>query len=183
MYCRCDLTNTGLEEEYRFLRVPEKGPSTVDWRGEGYVLDEHLVERIRRGELPPPPKVMLQTPSPGSESVLTELRCRFAQRLYVTWADPRMLEIMPAGVDKGVALERLARQLQVPLGETLALGDGHNDLPMLRCAGKAAVMGNAAPEVRAAALDAGAKLAPSLAQQGFIRAILAHVPGRDERGP
>jgi hypothetical protein len=51
------------------------------------------------------------------------------------------------GADKGTALEAVAETLGVPMNNTLAVGDWHNDLPMLAKAGYAAVMGNAPPEI------------------------------------
>jgi hypothetical protein len=55
--------------------------------------------------------------------------------------------LSPMGADKGTALEAVAETLGVPMNNTLAVGDWHNDLPMLAKAGYAAVMGNAPPEI------------------------------------
>jgi len=52
---------------------------------------------------------------------------------------------------KGAGLRWLAQRLNIPLSETLAIGDGVNDISMLREAGLGIAMGNAAPEVQAAA--------------------------------
>ncbi|MEO7002478.1 MAG: HAD family hydrolase [Ktedonobacterales bacterium] len=52
---------------------------------------------------------------------------------------------------KGAGLTRLAQRLGVPMAQTLAIGDGVNDILMLRAAGIGVAMGHAAPEVRAAA--------------------------------
>ena len=56
-----------------------------------------------------------------------------------------------AAANKGTALEALCRHLGVTMEETIAFGDGTNDLTMLRAAGLGVAMGNAAPEVKAAA--------------------------------
>lgn len=55
------------------------------------------------------------------------------------------------GVDKGAALDTAARVVGTDLSGVLALGDGHNDIPMLSLAGTAVAMGQAHPDVRAAA--------------------------------
>lgn len=55
--------------------------------------------------------------------------------------------LSPMGADKGTALEAVAETLGVPMKNTLAVGDWHNDIPMLAKAGYAAVMGNAPPEI------------------------------------
>jgi len=61
------------------------------------------------------------------------------------------LEILPAGVSKGVALPVLARALGVSLERVVAVGDNHNDVTMLRAAGLGVAVEGAPPEVLAAA--------------------------------
>ena len=61
------------------------------------------------------------------------------------------LELLPAGISKGVALPVLARALGVPLGRVVAVGDNHNDLTMLEAAGLGVAVEGAPPEVLAAA--------------------------------
>ncbi|GFR40335.1 hypothetical protein Agub_g877, partial [Astrephomene gubernaculifera] len=69
----------------------------------------------------------------------------------VVQAVPNMLEIVPAGVNKWVGLQRLLGHLGLPASCLMAVGDGGNDLEMLAGAGLGVAMGNAVPEVRAAA--------------------------------
>lgn len=59
-----------------------------------------------------------------------------------------LLEILPPGVSKGAALQFLADYLQIPLSDTIAVGDGYNDLEMILAAGLGVAMGNAPEEVR-----------------------------------
>ena len=61
------------------------------------------------------------------------------------------LTVFAPGVSKGSALTRLAADLGAPLAETMALGDGINDISMLRAAGLGVAMGHADARVRAAA--------------------------------
>lgn len=61
------------------------------------------------------------------------------------------IELMPAGIDKGLALRELCRELGIPLRAVMALGDYDNDLSMFACAGLAVAMGNAPEYVKAAA--------------------------------
>ncbi|HJW83423.1 MAG TPA: HAD-IIB family hydrolase, partial [Anaerolineae bacterium] len=56
-----------------------------------------------------------------------------------------------SGVNKGTALKRLAEHLGIPLKRIAVIGDGGNDVSMFEVAGLAVAMGNAAPEVQAAA--------------------------------
>src|SRR5262249_17233293 len=45
------------------------------------------------------------------------------------------LEILPPGIDKGVALRELAKAIDVPLARIVAFGDNMNDLTMIQTAG------------------------------------------------
>lgn len=71
--------------------------------------------------------------------------------LEVTSSGRENLEVTAAGVSKGKALQQLAAHLRIPREEIIAVGDSSNDLEMLRYAGLGVAMGNAIPEVRAAA--------------------------------
>lgn len=65
---------------------------------------------------------------------------------WVAW-----LDLNPQGVSKASALERVRRDLGVDPARTVALGDGRNDVEMLRWAGRGVAMGHADEVTRAAA--------------------------------
>lgn len=65
---------------------------------------------------------------------------------WTAWAD-----ICPGGISKATGLEELSQALGVPNQGTIALGDGTNDIEMLKWAGHGVAMGGATAEVRAAA--------------------------------
>ncbi len=58
-----------------------------------------------------------------------------------------MLEAVRRGLSKAGAMELVRRRLDVGVEDTFAFGDGANDLPMLRAAGTAVLMGNAPEEL------------------------------------
>lgn len=60
-------------------------------------------------------------------------------------------EIMPASVGKASALRDLCTLLNVPLENTIVIGDYYNDLEMMQAAGYSVAVANAPPEVKAAA--------------------------------
>lgn len=80
---------------------------------------------------------------------------------------PPYLNIVHAQADKGRALEVVCGQLGVGADEVMAIGDAGPDVSMLRFAGLAVAMGNAAPEVKAVADE----IAPSNAEDGVAWAI------------
>ncbi len=85
--------------------------------------------------------------------------------------DISILDLLPLGVSKGWALERLAVRLGVDRKETMAIGDNWNDADMLEWAGQGIVMANAAPELRELANTRGWKQAPSNDDDGVAVVI------------
>lgn len=59
------------------------------------------------------------------------------------FAETSSLELSAAGVDKGAGLKMLAKSLNIPISQTIAVGDADNDVPMLQTAGLSVAMGNA----------------------------------------
>lgn len=66
-------------------------------------------------------------------------------------SNPLFLELVDKHCSKGLAIEQLIRHLGIPREETIAIGDGYNDIPMLEFAGLGIAMGNACETVKAAA--------------------------------
>lgn len=79
------------------------------------------------------------------------LKAEFGQRWNIATSKPFFLEFTPFGIEKGSALHRLGEHLGISAAEAMALGDGHNDLPMIRWAGVGIAMDNAAEAVKAEA--------------------------------
>jgi hypothetical protein len=92
-------------------------------------------------------------------------QCERARTEYPA-RDLSILDLLPKGVSKGWALERLAARLGVDRKETMAIGDNWNDEEMLKWAGQGIVMANASPELRALAKTRGWKQAPSSDDNG-----------------
>lgn len=84
-------------------------------------------------------------------------------------------ELSPAGADKAEGLKRLCGLLGIPVADALAVGDGGNDLGLVRAAGLGVAMGNAADEVKAVA-DV---LTDDCDHDGAARAVLRYMLGED----
>jgi Cof subfamily protein (haloacid dehalogenase superfamily) len=80
--------------------------------------------------------------------------------------DLSILDLLPPGVSKGWALERLAARLGVDRKETMAIGDNWNDVNMLEWVGQGVMMGNADQELRTMAKMRGWRQAPPNDQEG-----------------
>lgn len=68
------------------------------------------------------------------------------------------LDIAAAGVTKASALEILRGTLRIDPSLTVAVGDGSNDIEMLRWAGRGVAMGQAEDEIKAAADEVAASV-------------------------
>lgn len=71
--------------------------------------------------------------------------------VQLTGGESASVEVTPRGVTKALGLERLCRSLGLGLDEAVMVGDGDNDLDVLRVAGLSVAMGNSMPEVLALA--------------------------------
>lgn len=114
-----------------------------------------------------PTKIVAIAPREAVERQVVALRERFGDRLYVVQSQPTFLEIADPSVNKGAALAYLAERLGVPMNEVVAVGDGQNDLDMIRAAGLGVAMGGGNPELRATA----DRLTGSLAEDGVAQLI------------
>jgi len=92
--------------------------------------------------------------------------------------DISILDLLPQGVSKGWALERLAGKLGVDRKETMAIGDNWNDVDMLEWAGQSVMMGNAAGELRTMAKMRGWKQAPPNDRDGVAVVLEAAIAKR-----
>jgi Cof subfamily protein (haloacid dehalogenase superfamily) len=96
-----------------------------------------------------------------------ELRDALGEQASIVRSQPYYLDVTHPLANKGDALSNLAKLLEVPLAEVVAIGDGHNDIAMFERSGLSIAMGNASPEVRRAADF----VAASNSEDGFAQAI------------
>ena len=79
---------------------------------------------------------------------------------------PRVAEIVPKGFDKAHGMRWLSEYLGVPIRDTVAFGDGMNDMGMIRAAGVGVAMGNGVEALKSAA----DLVAPAMADDGVYTA-------------
>jgi Cof subfamily protein (haloacid dehalogenase superfamily) len=89
--------------------------------------------------------------------------------------DLSILDLLPPGVSKGWALERLAARLGIDRREIMAIGDNWNDVEMLHWAAQGVLMGNAAHELKNLAKLHGWKQAPPNDQDGVAAVLEAEL--------
>ncbi len=82
------------------------------------------------------------------------------------------MDIAPEGVTKATALEGMRRALNIQPHRTVAVGDGSNDLEMLRWAARGVAMGHADDQVRAAANE----VTGTIAEDGAVPVLRSLLP-------
>lgn len=80
--------------------------------------------------------------------ILANLKNEFSSKLNITKSIEDCIDIMSKNVSKGNALSDLSRKLGIHEEEVAAVGDGDNDLEMIRFAGKSAAVANAEEELK-----------------------------------
>ncbi len=85
--------------------------------------------------------------------------------------DLSILDILPGGCSKGVALRRLAARRGFTVREMMAIGDNWNDVSMLEIAGRPVLMGNAPADLLPVAARRGWRVGGRHDQDGVAQAI------------
>lgn len=100
-------------------------------------------EALRRSE--GPTMIVLRGTSESAPTVRARYRERFGKAVKVTGTAPHFIDFMHHDASKASALAQLGTHLGIPAAETIAIGDGINDLDMLAYAGLGALVANADP--------------------------------------
>ena len=114
-------------------------------------MQVHVVDDLDRAMGPTTPKLVIVSTPQTLETILPEVRRRWAGRLNAATSVPEYLEFTSVESDKASALRFLCDRLGIPQAETAAVGDGRNDASMIRWAGLGvAVEGSPAEVIEAA---------------------------------
>jgi len=108
-----------------------------------------------------------------SEQNLAALRALLGERAYLTRSHAEFVEVVDPAVNKGEALAFVAQRHGISLGETLAVGDAWNDVPLLEAAAVGVAMGSGPPELLAHADHVVADVAHDGVAEALERFVLA----------
>jgi HAD superfamily hydrolase (TIGR01484 family) len=146
--------------------VLERHPSAlvaVEERGVGYRVNGLFPDGELSGEMTiadvedivagPVSRVIIRDPDATADDFvsLAEGLGLLGTNYVVGWT--AWLDLAPVGVSKASGLEHVARELGCTADDVLAIGDGRNDIEMLRWAGRGVAMGQAVQQVIDAADD------------------------------
>jgi HAD superfamily hydrolase (TIGR01484 family) len=118
---------------------------------EGEIGGEIMLESVDQLVAEPVTRVIIRDPDSAAEDfiALAERLGLSGTNYYIGWT--AWLDLSPEGVSKASGLAQVAERLGVAPSDVLAIGDGRNDVEMLRWAGRGVAMGQAPLEVQEAA--------------------------------
>ena len=93
-------------------------------------------------------KILFIAEEPVLDQLAPMLKQYYGEKIHITKSKPHFLEITDCSVNKGVALDALAKHLGIAQEEVMAIGDSFNDLEMIQYAGTGVAMGNARLEIK-----------------------------------
>ena len=129
--------------------IDEKDTELYDWMVNGYRYRAKMVKDLTEVE-DQFIKVSAYQKA-GIEPATKKLREKYEGQLKITISGDMWMDCMAPGVNKGVAVKLLQESLGISPKETMVFGDKLNDMEMLSQAYYSYAVGNARPEVRAAA--------------------------------
>lgn len=122
-------------------------------------------------------KFLLSGEPDRMKEVVKVMQDKFGSRLNVFRSDPYYVEILPKFVDKGVAVDKLLKRLDIKKEKVICVGDSYNDLPMIRLAGLGVAMGNAQNEVK----EAADYVTDSHDEDGVVKVIQKFMTEKEEQ--
>jgi Cof subfamily protein (haloacid dehalogenase superfamily) len=124
-------------KEYKFMTEQPKETDTIK-------IFDHIDDVLNKENIAVQ-KFFIPTISGKTEliSKLNEI-----EGISITTSGPFNIEIMDTNGHKGNGIKVMAEYYNIPIENTVAIGDNFNDVPMLEVAGLSVAMGNADPSVK-----------------------------------
>jgi hypothetical protein len=139
--------NVYVDDELYVSKLTQHAEAYASFQG----LEIHVVGDVRGWLERAPTKLVCV----GDPHVLDGLEARtkatFAGRLTISKSLPYFLEFTALGITKGEAMEFLARRMGFTAAQTIAFGDGENDVELVEWAGYGIAVENAHDRVKAVA--------------------------------
>jgi Cof subfamily protein (haloacid dehalogenase superfamily) len=141
------VPNVYVDDELYVSTLTESAERYAIFQG----LDVHVVGDAGSWLPEPPTKVVIVGDPFELDAVEVRMKRLFAGRLEVSKSLPHMLEFTALGITKASGLEFLGGRLGFTREETIAFGDGENDVDLVEWAGFGIAVENAHERVKAAA--------------------------------
>jgi Cof subfamily protein (haloacid dehalogenase superfamily) len=130
-------------------------------------LQVHAVGNVLAWLEEPPTKLVCVGDPAALDGLEQRMKGRFGARLYISKSLPYFLEFAAPGVTKAAGLDFLAARMGFTPAETIAFGDGENDVELVDWAGFGIAVENAHERVKAVA----DWVCPSAAAEGVAQVL------------
>lgn len=134
------------------VEVPDEGFLVTRLFPDGELIEDQRVVSHEEIVSRPVNRVVLRAPAMSLEDFTDLVRATGSstvEEYSIGWTS--WLDVAPEGVSKATALAGLAARLGADASQVVAVGDGTNDIEMLRWAGLGVAMGSAPESVKASA--------------------------------
>jgi Cof subfamily protein (haloacid dehalogenase superfamily) len=155
------------------LYVAQRTPESESYANFQY-LEIHEVGNLLEWLDKPPTKLVVVGEPHLMDALGVRMRARFGEGLFIAKSLPFFLEFANPGVSKGAGLAFVAEREGFSAAETIAFGDGENDLELLEWAGYGVAVANADERLRALADF----VCPSVDEEGVAQVIEAFLAER-----
>jgi len=114
-------------------------------------IDFHVVGDLLGWLAEPPTKLVCVGEPRALDALEPDLKARFGDRAFVSKSLPHFLEFAQAGVTKGAGMDFLSEHLGFTKAQTIAFGDGENDVELVEWPDYGIAVANAHERVKAVA--------------------------------
>jgi hypothetical protein len=137
-------------------------------------IEFHVVGDLLAWLEEPPTKLVAVGDPSALDGVEVRMKERFAERMYISKSLPHFLEFAAPGVTKGSGLDFLAEHVGFTREQTIAFGDGENDVELVAWPGYGIAVANAHERVKAVARW----VCPSAEEEGVAQVLEALLDSR-----
>ncbi|MDQ5820718.1 MAG: Cof-type HAD-IIB family hydrolase [Actinomycetota bacterium] len=162
--------NCYVDDELYVAEVTPEAGRYADFQN----LELHVVGRLLDWLDRPPTKLVVIEDPEVLDGLEARLKVRFHDRLYISKSLPYFLELAHPDVTKASGMAFLAERLGFTAAETVAFGDGENDVELLEWAGYGVAVANAHERV----LKVADLVCPSVDEEGVAQTIEAFLDSK-----
>lgn len=149
-----------LSKEYGIELITYKGDIILSETDDNpYMLIEARINKMDVEKVPSvidaieeaPVKCLLLGDGDYLGKIEGEIKEKIGSGANVFRSEPFFIEIVPEGLDKAAAIAELISKIGIEQSETIAFGDGYNDISMIEYAGLGVAMSNGCDRIKKAA--------------------------------
>jgi Cof subfamily protein (haloacid dehalogenase superfamily) len=162
--------NCYVDDELYVAEITPEARQYADFQD----LELHPVGDLLEWLHEPPTKLVVIDDPEVLDGLKERMLERFGDRLYISKSLPYFLEFASPDVTKASGLEFVAEHLGFTREQTVAFGDGENDIELVDWAGYGVAVENAHERVK----DVADFVCPSVEEEGVARVLEAYLDSR-----